>query len=128
MLSTWYYLRDTNNVPVVTIMLVVNDEGEIARGMAVCSIEDNPKKREGRKYAMEYALDALDGGYDIPLNLSSAVMAVLDTVEQQEEFDIYENRGWYMPELSDFEIDHLMRAARKVNRFYNDFNEIEAAA
>ena len=53
----YYYLRDKNNKPVITVCLFeVND---IGKGLAVCSDSDNPKKSIGRRKAMGRAIKAL---------------------------------------------------------------------
>jgi hypothetical protein len=37
----------------------MDKDGNIGRGKAICSPNDNPCKKEGRKYARDYALRAL---------------------------------------------------------------------
>jgi len=53
-----YYERDEKNRPLVTICLL-QANGDIARGVAVCSMLDNPCKKTGRKIAKDRAIHAM---------------------------------------------------------------------
>ena len=51
----YYYVRDEKNRPMVTVCLLMDAFGDVARGVAFCSIRDNPSKRVGRKIAKQRA-------------------------------------------------------------------------
>ena len=53
----FYYKRDRDNKPLVTVCLIHGSEG-VGRGVAVCSPDDNPVKKIGREYAKRRALKA----------------------------------------------------------------------
>ena len=54
----FYYLRDKENRPVVTICLI-EERDRIARGVAICSQLDQPCKKTGRGIAGQRAQAAL---------------------------------------------------------------------
>lgn len=56
----YMYYKDVNtDARVVTVCLLKDREGNIARGVAICSVQDNTKKADGRKWAKERALSAM---------------------------------------------------------------------
>lgn len=56
----YMYYRDVNEgLRIMTVCLLKDDKGNIARGVAICSNLDNPLKSEGRKLAKERALAAM---------------------------------------------------------------------
>lgn len=57
----FYYLRDKQNRPVVTVC-IVECGGKFARGVAICSPLDNPNKKIGRMIAEGRAFKALEKG------------------------------------------------------------------
>ena len=60
MLIKYYYLRDEENKPRITICAVYDSiAGIFARGVAMCSEKDNPNKRVGRNIALQRAVHAL---------------------------------------------------------------------
>lgn len=65
--TKFYYLRDPKNRPVVTVCLMQAanahyQEPWLARGIAICSPNDNPCKKTGRALARKRALAALHRG------------------------------------------------------------------
>lgn len=56
--TKYYYLRDKQNRPIVTVCLICNDGGIWSRGIAICSKSDNPCKKVGRKLAYQRAMKA----------------------------------------------------------------------
>lgn len=58
MKSTFYYMRDEENRPIVTICLVKEGD-KVARGMSICSALDLPRKADGRNRAMGRAMEAI---------------------------------------------------------------------
>jgi hypothetical protein len=51
----FYYLRDELDRPMVTICLVAGPKG-VGKGVAVCSVDDNPVKKIGRRLARDRAI------------------------------------------------------------------------
>jgi len=121
-LSCWYYLRNEENEPVVTVILTINDNNEIARGVSVCSVDDNPEKRKGIEWARKYAIDAMKAKSNIERKCLQVESLVLDSVSHPEEFDIYAFKAWYMPKLSEFETNLINKAIKRVEIFSKKFN------
>jgi len=54
-----YYVRDPENRPLITVCFMKDDDGNTARGVAICSLkETGPDKSIGRMYAHGRALRA----------------------------------------------------------------------
>lgn len=53
-----YYLRDRKGKPIVTVVLIKN-ENTTVRGMAICSKSDNPVKQHGFQRAHDRAASAV---------------------------------------------------------------------
>lgn len=51
----YYYIRDRQNRPMITVCCLCNEQGVVARGVAICSKRDNPCKEVGRGYALSRA-------------------------------------------------------------------------
>ena len=66
--SKYYYCRDSNNRPVVTVCLLKTN-GNIAQGVAICSLLDNPCKKTGSNIASAFSfkLSPCSRGRDIRL-------------------------------------------------------------
>jgi len=58
MKKRFYYYRDENRHPRVTVCLGEDEEGNIARGISICSLRDNPCKATGRALAIRQMLRA----------------------------------------------------------------------
>jgi len=58
MKKRFYYFRDKNRAPIVTVCLLA-DGTETARGAAVCSAKDQPCKKTGRRIALARARKAI---------------------------------------------------------------------
>ena len=65
----FYYLRDAKNRPVVTVCLIRERKDDAPdafyRGVAVCSLKDQPNKKIGRAIAYERACQATCCGSDL---------------------------------------------------------------
>ena len=62
----YYYIRDSiktdpdgNGRPIITVCILEGCKGDIGRGMAICSDQDQPCKKVGRGIAKTRALHAL---------------------------------------------------------------------
>jgi len=58
----FYYYRDKNKAPRITVCLLITDKG-ISRGVAICSKKDRPNKSLGRSIAYGRAKKAQDCYY-----------------------------------------------------------------
>jgi hypothetical protein len=57
--TMYYYIRDINRRPIITVCYIETDTGERARGIAICSKHDNCCKKKGRELANNRAVAAL---------------------------------------------------------------------
>jgi hypothetical protein len=115
MREIYYYLRDKMNRPVVTVCLLVN-ETAMARGIAVCSVRDQPYKKKGRNIARARA------AYGLSLGVTSTDAEALP-VYRREAFDAINRvecypkyflgkKSWLNPSLTEFEKE-LLQEQRK---------------
>ena len=113
-LCFWYYYRDSDNLPLVTVYIVADlIEGDYARGITICGFDDNPNKEEGKYWARRYALDALkEKGDSKPIN-RDYVKIILDTTEDFPE-EFYNYKSWYLPDLTDREKSLFEKAKDRV--------------
>ena len=80
----YYYVRDNWKAPIITVCLA-NYEDVWYRGVALCSVMDNPCKIDGRAWAFDRALKAIYSQRDqLPIK-SSLVFDYLQTLELSEE-------------------------------------------
>jgi len=103
MKTYYYYYRDEDDVPKVTVCLL-KDGNEIGKGVAVCSPLDFPNKKEGRKIARGFARKALG------MKRSSVHILREETIEIIEDCvnsNMEENTDFchsvYQPALTKFE-------------------------
>jgi hypothetical protein len=54
----YYYCRDDASRPITTVCLL-KANGDVARGLAICSNDDNPCKKTGRKISRDRAVFAM---------------------------------------------------------------------
>ena len=106
----YYYFRDEENRPHITVCLIEH-EGNYARGIAICSLNDNFSKKsyideKGKK---------VKGGRDIAED--RAIIAIVNKkskyqIDRAECFDVFdecifdlntEHKSEFLPELSPFE-------------------------
>lgn len=106
----YYYLRDNANRPVVTVCLLA-ENGNVARGIAVCSIKDQPEKRKGRAIAKARAEYALSRGGDwlgkslLKLHRREAHAALATTSAMNTPWHVVAFKAWLQPHLTEFEQD-----------------------
>ena len=101
MRNFFYYMRDGENKPRVTVCLIL-DESEyrvVARGVAICSFKDQPIKSKGRNMAAGRARSALMNKWEN------------DSITRWEADYVIEDTGWnffykseYEPSLTDYEL------------------------
>lgn len=108
----YYYFRDDNNNPLITVCLLKGKEG-IAKGIAVCSPDDNPEKVEGKSIAKKRALKAYLGkriGEHIRSDNAAETLACCGSL-----LDKMWNlpKVWFNPELSSYEKRILRKSDAK---------------
>lgn len=63
----YYYVKTMDGHPRVTICIVSDNEGRIARGISICSMSETPIKKIGRKQARKRAIKGFyTGKFKIP--------------------------------------------------------------
>lgn len=73
----FYYFRDAKKRPVVTVCLLKDTAtGQVARGVAICSRRDMPRKKTGRSIAEGRAGKAMITGTWEPYGGNSSAMSV----------------------------------------------------
>lgn len=95
----YYYCRDGDNDPMITVCLLISSDGLTSRGIAICSPMDNPNKSVGRGYARDRAYDAMYHEVDddpIESQLAKYVFYICD-------MSVPEFKQQFNPELSNFE-------------------------
>ena len=100
MKTYFYYHRDRENKPLVTVCLLTGDMG-VARGIAICSPQDNPCKATGRTIAMRRAERAIKGrnGHDDFIARREALQVIDDCTE----CDLWLNKSDRNPALTEYE-------------------------
>ena len=73
----FYYYRDRESKPRITVCLL-KANGAVARGIAICSLKDNPCKKTGRKIALQRATYAMKTMHD---------NCAVETVNAENVFD-----------------------------------------
>ena len=103
--ARFYYIRDRNNQPRITVCLG-NDDGTPVRGIAICSLEDTIDKGTGRKLAYVRMKQAIQhqGSQDIILGAKAHKVATsyLTGITHKSEYDA---------NLTDFEEDLVTELA-----------------
>ena len=103
----YYYLRDRNNRPVVTVCLL-KANGDVSRGVAICSFRDFPCKKTGRKIAKTRATHAMKcrkATGRIDRTRARGVVASTDN------FNLF-NKSEFRPDLFNFELKILEASVR----------------
>jgi hypothetical protein len=104
----FYYLRDNYNRPTGTVCLIKSN-GDIARGVAICSLKDNPDKKTGRHIAQGRAVRAMKRRESSFFDMQriDALIAIGRTKCLPGEFDF--TKSSFNPKLTDFETKLLRR-------------------
>ena len=94
MKQVYYYLRYPKNVykdggrhPYGCVCLLKNDNGDVARGISVCSERDDFSKKIGRNKAYGYAVKALTSKKSIRKHSAFACW-IAETVESRDTRDV----------------------------------------
>jgi len=101
----FYYFRDKENKPRVTVCLKVDTErgiGAVARGVAICSLSDNPNKKKGRQIASGRAARAAFRGNRSYRIARVEAIAALESTAEFSTFPVW-SKSEFFPELTEFE-------------------------
>ncbi|MCP5018659.1 MAG: hypothetical protein GY938_25780 [Ketobacter sp.] len=105
----YYYIRDADNFPLITVCLLISADGFVARGIAICSPIENPEKSIGRGWARDRAYDAMYEEADdepIKTQIAKYIFYVCDV-------SVPKFKQQFNPELSNFEKNVLLRKGLK---------------
>lgn len=115
----FYYLRDVYGLPRVTICIVHFPEEDVTcRGVSICSMSENPIKKEGNRLSAERALIAYKAKRNLkPVARDEALLSV-ELLEDSSfltlpDYDKMYNetdrmvKCCYMPKLTDYEMTLL---------------------
>lgn len=108
----YYYIRDFQKRPMVTVAIASDEDGIISRGIAVCSWKDHPVKSLGREIAWERLRNAfLSEKNSEPIETHWRLPDLFTTDDEYEE--VFQFKSEYDVEASDFELGLLDRDFRK---------------
>ena len=113
MKEIYYYYRDKNNRPVVTVCLIVGKRNRklVALGISICSPKDNPCKEIGRYYARERAIKAfVDKNSFDPIVGKEELQVIINATEKGNSFWNNYPKAFYPVEVSDFETKLIQMA------------------
>jgi len=111
----FYYLRDVHGLPRVTICLAHFPEEDVTcRGVSICSMSENPVKREGNRLSAERAIIAYRAKRNLkPVARDEALLSVemledssfltLPDYDKMYNYEDKLNKCSYMPKLTDYE-------------------------
>jgi hypothetical protein len=87
-MTVFFHYRDRFGVPRLTTCLILHPNGLVsAKGVAVCSLEENPDKHRGRLIAESKARYALEAGVSKPFLNPKAYQSIMTT-----DYDFSNNR------------------------------------
>lgn len=80
MKEKYFYYRDKNRRPMVTVCEIEGVTG-VGRGVAICSLKDNPSKKIGRLISKGRANKALKDNltFQLPINRREAITSLMKT-------------------------------------------------
>lgn len=71
--SKFYHLRQGKNAPPIVTVCLLEKDGVIARGIAICSLNDQPNQRVGRLKSQGRAISAFKRGSGLPVLRNEAI-------------------------------------------------------
>ena len=105
-----YYVRDNDNRPMITVCLLKDDDGKLARGVAICSLkETGPDKEIGRMYARGRAFRAIRKAKNgnpcqsSLVNREEAYKSIMKAVRPVLPMEFYQAKCVYNPKLNRLE-------------------------
>ena len=116
-----YYVRDKENRPMVTVCLMHSDDGQYARGVAICSLkETGPDKAIGRMYARGRALRAFRKAENgktektSPVKRKEAYKSLMKACRPLLPMQFFEAKSVYNPALN--QLEETIIAKRAMNQ------------
>lgn len=114
MRQIFYYAHNKKNSPVVTVCLL-EDKGEISRGVAVCSPRERAVKSFGRQFAFNRAQEAMATKATTMLVRSPVALSVVfEVIRRQKSLYFFAYKSEYNPKLNPYEVK-LLRQKRGQN-------------
>ena len=108
-MEKFYFLRDKDRKPVVTVYLIKNDIG-IGKGVSICSKKDAPNKRVGTLIAKQRAEWAIKSRInDLHIYRGNALVILSGTDYNKQWFDYTgaNFKSQYNPALTEYEKELL---------------------
>jgi hypothetical protein len=104
MKEKYYYFRERKtNKPSITVCLIIV-QGDIARGVAICSTHDNAEKKFGRKLARGRAIKAIVNRiHSCKVFRYAGYHALYKCVPCTRSRKLMGFKSMFNPELTDFE-------------------------
>jgi hypothetical protein len=121
----YYYIRNRRNAPIVTVCLI-KDLDSVCRGVAICSLKDNPVKESGRKLAKKRAMKAYHSKRDsFPIHGKSEmkVLLRLDTGMYLAIMKCMKNKSSFNPVLIKLEQDIVAEVNESISLKDNEGEE-----
>lgn len=114
----YYFHRNRFNRPMITVCICKKGD-EFSRGVSICSINDSPNKRLGRKIARDRALKALfDKEHSDGIHFRRDIRDVLNTYDYALILDYFKSE--YMPCLTEYERMLMGIVPRKSTGYLNE--------
>lgn len=106
----YYYYRNENRAPIITVCLI-KDGDNVARGVTIRSPLDILRKSEGRRWARKYAKRALGtktssepiGRQEVLEIVATALDPEMNHVIRTKDAHIFDFKSVYNPQLTAFE-------------------------
>jgi hypothetical protein len=99
----YYYIRDKQRRPLVTVCLIQGERG-IGKGVAICSLEDLPVKKVGKRIAKDRALKAYWEERTSDYTKKQIPMMLANMDYKDRTYVTSEPKIWFNPILTKFEI------------------------
>lgn len=116
----YYYIRDRYNAPRITVCLVIDNSGNIGRGMSICSYAESIVKKDGRRRAYKRAVKALLSESDQLPIYRDEVLSIFEC--SGIDFKILPSEDWkseYNPELTEYEMFLIEKRKNRKTKIIN---------
>lgn len=114
----FYYLRNHERQPIVTVCLLINEGLIEARGLAVCNPKDMPCKKTGQNISKGHAIQALTHHKSIHLIPKISHQRIRDCIDSGEFIYKVRHMGELIPVLTGREWN-ILQASKEGNRIEN---------
>lgn len=92
----FYYFRNVLSEPIITICVIKNHIEVFSRGIAICSVNDNPNKKTGRNIAFGRVMKAMvNGNNSLPIkreNLAYTMQPLYEFIK--DNFGFIDIKKW----------------------------------